>query len=181
MRSDSDAPEAMPIDVAQLVSEAAHLGAAEIGAYLLLVAAWWWRGTPLDYDDRDFAQTTRLFSVRKWRRMRPRLESMFDVTAKGWTPRPMQWMRHWRGSRRLLPRDSREMPADWRQIRQSVFERDDFTCRYCGARGGKLECDHVLPRSRGGRDDPDNLVTACKPCNRRKRTRTPEEMGWSLH
>jgi len=31
-----------------------------------------------------------------------------------------------------------------------------------------LEVDHVVPRSRGGTDDPENLVTSCQDCNRGK-------------
>jgi len=65
--------------------------------------------------------------------------------------------------------------AEWAALRSMIFERDDYTCRYCGERGGKLECDHVLPVSRGGSDDPANLVTACLPCNRSKHAKTPEE------
>jgi hypothetical protein len=68
------------------------------------------------------------------------------------------------------------MPADlWRVVRALVFQRDDYTCRYCGERGGRLECDHILPVSRGGTDDLQNLTTACFACNRSKRAKTPEE------
>jgi hypothetical protein len=68
----------------------------------------------------------------------------------------------------------------WSAIRANIFKRDDFTCRYCGARGVRLECDHVIPVSVGGSHEPNNLVTACFPCNRKKRDRTPEQMGWSI-
>jgi len=57
----------------------------------------------------------------------------------------------------------------WRKTRQRIFERDDYTCRYCGVRGGRLEIDHVIPISRGGSNHEDNLATACMPCNRRKK------------
>ena len=63
----------------------------------------------------------------------------------------------------------RPSPHRWSIIRTRVFERDDYTCQYCGARGGKLECDHVHPVARGGQHDDSNLVTACLPCNRSKR------------
>lgn len=52
-----------------------------------------------------------------------------------------------------------------------ILKRDGFRCRYCGsaaADGAELEVDHVHPRSRGGGDDPRNLVTACRQCNRGK-------------
>lgn len=72
-------------------------------------------------------------------------------------------------------RSLRPCPTVWKVIRIRIFERDDFTCQYCGVRGVDLECDHVLPVSRGGSSDDDNLVTACKPCNRSKRAKTPAE------
>lgn len=65
--------------------------------------------------------------------------------------------------------------ADWAELREMVFERDDFTCTYCGARGGVLECDHVHPVSRGGSDELCNLATACLPCNRSKKDKTVAE------
>jgi 5-methylcytosine-specific restriction endonuclease McrA len=40
--------------------------------------------------------------------------------------------------------------------------------------------DHVLPRSRGGRDTWENVVAACATCNGRKGSRTPEEAGLAL-
>ena len=60
----------------------------------------------------------------------------------------------------------------WAVIRNAVFRRDNFTCRYCGMRGGRLECDHVIPLARGGCNDDSNLVTACRRCNRKKSTKT---------
>ena len=70
--------------------------------------------------------------------------------------------------------------SEWAVIRLGVFQRDNFTCRYCGAHGVPLECDHVTPLSRGGTNDRSNLVTACRPCNGTKSDRTPVEMGWSI-
>lgn len=64
---------------------------------------------------------------------------------------------------------------EWRTLRAAIFERDDYTCGYCGERGGRLECDHVVPVSQGGDSDPDNLVTACLGCNRSKAGKRPEE------
>ena len=63
---------------------------------------------------------------------------------------------------------SRPPLSVWKKIKQRIFLRDDFTCRYCGARGVRLECDHVVPVLKGGGEDDANLVTACGPCNRSK-------------
>lgn len=53
------------------------------------------------------------------------------------------------------------------KVRMTVLERDQFACQYCGAsgKGVQLEVDHVVPWSMGGKDTPDNLVTACSVCN----------------
>lgn len=53
-------------------------------------------------------------------------------------------------------------------LRTRVFKRDNYTCRYCGARNEPLHCDHVYPESRGGKTIIDNLVTACANCNHKK-------------
>jgi 5-methylcytosine-specific restriction endonuclease McrA len=66
--------------------------------------------------------------------------------------------------------------------RRSIFERDKSTCQYCGTKLAKSELtiDHVMPRSRGGRDTWDNLVLACVKCNVRKGDRTPIEADMPL-
>lgn len=69
-----------------------------------------------------------------------------------------------------------------RLSRRNIFERDRNTCQYCGKRFSKpdLTIDHVLPRSRGGRDTWENLVLACVRCNLRKGSRTPDEAHMHL-
>lgn len=73
--------------------------------------------------------------------------------------------------------EDRERPAShiWRRLRSIVFERDDYTCQYCKERGGKLECDHVVPVAKGGVHAISNLVTACFSCNRAKRDKLVTE------
>ena len=82
---------------------------------------------------------------------------------------------------------SRVTGREWRELRERIFARDNFTCRYCGIelepyfhptgwnkghwRSG-LEVDHVIPLSRGGTNDEANLVTACANCNRTKYANT---------
>ncbi|MDB9313092.1 HNH endonuclease [Spirulina sp. CS-785/01] len=64
--------------------------------------------------------------------------------------------------------------------RRNILERDDHTCQYCNYRGDNLTLDHVVPRSRGGKDSWDNLVAACVRCNVKKGNRTPEEAQMPL-
>lgn len=76
---------------------------------------------------------------------------------------------------RIGPEYKRPPSHEWREIREQIFLRDDYTCGYCGERGGRLECDHVTPVSRGGGSEDSNLITACFNCNRSKRDKTIEE------
>lgn len=54
------------------------------------------------------------------------------------------------------------------ELRLAVLRRDRFMCRYCGDTKKGLTMDHVTPVSKGGNTTYDNLVTACKKCNRGK-------------
>ncbi len=63
--------------------------------------------------------------------------------------------------------------------RQNIFKRDGNRCQYCGT-PDDLTLDHVMPKSRGGKTNWDNLATACKRCNSRKGDYTPEEAEMPL-
>ena len=72
-----------------------------------------------------------------------------------------------------VPRD-----AHSRKItRRAIFARDRWTCQYCGQERGNLTVDHVIPRSKGGGSDWENIVASCAPCNRRKGDRLPHQIG----
>lgn len=69
-----------------------------------------------------------------------------------------------------------------RFTRRNIFFRDRNRCQYCGRTFAqkRLNLDHVVPLSRGGRSSWDNVVCACIECNSRKGSRTPEEAGMHL-
>jgi hypothetical protein len=54
---------------------------------------------------------------------------------------------------------------------------DDWNCAYCDCElsYGDIHIDHIVPLSKGGTNDIENLALSCKPCNLRKGARTPEE------
>lgn len=55
------------------------------------------------------------------------------------------------------------------ELRQEIFERDGYTCVICGSTEKEsLEIDHIMPISKGGKTEPDNLQTLCHDCNIRK-------------
>lgn len=67
--------------------------------------------------------------------------------------------------------------------RANVYARDGYRCQYCGNHFGEddLTYDHVVPRSAGGRREWTNIVSACTPCNSRKRNMTCDVAGmWPL-
>lgn len=106
----------------------------------------------------------------------------------------------------LLPAEGKKNElARWRERRRKALNadanlkaavrlRDQDRCRYCdkavmfGTPDRKSErvgeFDHVDPWCRDGRGEYGNtignVVVACKPCNGRKRDRTPEEAGMAL-
>jgi 5-methylcytosine-specific restriction endonuclease McrA len=79
--------------------------------------------------------------------------------------------------------------AHW--SRKGVLMRDNYVCIYCGAMPGTLvkdkvlarsdfTVDHIVPRSRGGKDQWTNTASACYHCNHRKGNRLPNEAGMRL-
>ena len=82
---------------------------------------------------------------------------------------------------RLL--EFRRIPYQTRALsRKNVLLRDRYTCQFCGRvmPAHELTLDHVIPRSRGGHTDWDNLVACCHRCNNLKGDRLPEEAGLRL-
>lgn len=61
-------------------------------------------------------------------------------------------------------------------LRLSVYERDQYCCVYCGS-GDNLQCDHVVPVSKGGATTLENLATACRTCNVRKKIGTERHLS----
>jgi len=63
------------------------------------------------------------------------------------------------------------------KLRFQIFQRDDFTCQYCGRKVPEVELqvDHKYPKSKGGLDKIENYITACEDCNQGKRDVILEE------
>jgi len=59
--------------------------------------------------------------------------------------------------------------------KKNVLIRDGFKCAYCQTRSGRLTIDHIVPKSRGGRTEFENCVTACRECNHKKGNQLPSE------
>lgn len=63
--------------------------------------------------------------------------------------------------------------------KENIFKRDNYTCAYCG-KYRDLTVDHIHPKSKGGKDTWENLISACFKCNSRKGDQTIEQAGMEL-
>lgn len=109
---------------------------------------------------------------------------------QGMDGRPSQWDEtfsspsttiHVPATMRLKKRVNKRWKAP-RFRKRVLFNRDGWCCQFCSEplHLDNVTIDHVMPSSRGGRTVWLNCVTACKPCNKRKADRTPEEAGMPL-
>lgn len=66
--------------------------------------------------------------------------------------------------------------------RKNILLRDRNICQYCGAKfhPSVLTLDHIIPKSKGGKNSFENLVSCCSPCNKKKADKTLDESGMTL-
>ena len=69
-----------------------------------------------------------------------------------------------------------------RPTKMNILQRDNFTCQYSGVKlpRSKLNVDHILAKSKGGKEDFSNLVTCSKEINSMKGDKKAEEVGLKL-
>jgi len=72
------------------------------------------------------------------------------------------------------PKRQKSQPSPKRDYRQIVFERDGYKCVKCGD-DENLTADHIIPISKGGKTNMENLRTLCKSCNSSKGNRIETE------
>src|SRR5690606_28285985 len=77
--------------------------------------------------------------------------------------------RHQRGET-MTERQKAWTGVNWvrQSTRLAIYLRDGLACVWCGHAvedGAQLALDHVRPHSKGGTNEPTNLVTACMRCN----------------
>jgi len=134
------------------------------GAYITIVSMIYSQGGPIRDDANELAYSCRLTKA-KWFQIKQHLleNNLLHLTADdrlGCTPPGF-----------YHPRLAREQ---WSPIREQVFDRDGRACLNCGS-PVDLECDHIIPISRGGTNFFDNLMTLCRDCNRSKGASMPDE------
>jgi hypothetical protein len=59
-------------------------------------------------------------------------------------------------------------------VKAYVRARDNYTCQICGKKAADIEVHHIIPRSQGGTNKPDNLITLCSKCHKHLHTHPKE-------
>lgn len=80
------------------------------------------------------------------------------------------------------PKPKAASPVKWapdKSKRSRIYERDGHRCHYCGS-NQRLSLDHIIPRSKGGTHEDENLVTCCKSCNSAKGIKSYDEFWETL-
>lgn len=140
----------------------------EEGAYIRLLAWIHHRGGTAPNNDLMISNVLRC-TPRKWKKIRTTLVDYSELillndNGELYSRRLNEWAAR-----------KRNQTSEWVALRSQIFARDNYTCQYCGERGGELECDHIYPVALGGTDDAGNLTTACRTCNRSKGAKTLDE------
>ena len=55
--------------------------------------------------------------------------------------------------------------SSWEEQRRSALQRDSYSCEDCGANDCRLHVHHKIPRSQGGSDHLENLISLCPDCH----------------
>lgn len=154
----------MQLYVADYLGDTRHLTTEQHGAYLLLLMTMWRSDGILPNCDKKLARITGCTPTR-WSKIKADVLEFFDSVDGGLTSNVIA---QWERDKNKL--DGRQpMSASTRAF---VLERDGYQCAYCSTMDGPMEVDHVFPVSKGGSDDLQNLVCACRSCNRSKGAKT---------
>ena len=54
----------------------------------------------------------------------------------------------------------------YENLRHAILARDKYTCQNCNAKKGVFEVHHLVFKSQGGSDEPENLITLCRKCHK---------------
>lgn len=158
------------IHIGRYLSSTMDFSAVHHGMYFLLAGEAMKNHGVLPNREDFLAEATKC-TVQQWRENSGTVARFFDVDDENWTLKADHFDRV-----RVVYEDGGRLPnAEWATLRAKIFKRDAFTCTYCGATDQPLECDHIVPVSKGGTNDDDNLTTACKPCNRSKNDKLVDE------
>jgi HNH endonuclease len=141
------------------MSNTGWLTPEEVGATVRLVSHSWLQNPPGSLPDDDvFLSSLIGIDIEKWNSIKKYSMCLFSLSPEG----------RWETAIAKLLRLNRNsgLGDDWAEIRRLILARDFHTCGYCGEEADAV--DHVIPRSKGGLNEWDNLLSACRRCNSKK-------------
>lgn len=125
----------------------------------------------LYYQDREL----NIAKTREWREKHPEeyRAQQHEYMLARYRARPQECVTNTRNRRaRLRNAPGKHTVEDVRRL----YDAQEGLCYWCKKPlNGHYDVDHVIPVSRGGSNDPSNLVLACKHCNSSKNDSLPDE------
>lgn len=112
----------------------------------------YWQFQNKFYSENDGLSSDEIHAllVTREQRKRQQIDRAQATFAMGYEPRNA-------AVRRAIPDD----------LKQYIWTRDEGRCRSCGSTN-ELQFDHIIPVSKGGSSNAENLQVLCGPCNRSK-------------
>lgn len=154
----------MQFYVAEYLADTAHLDAEENGAYLLLIMHAWRRNQPIPASRLHIiARMQKDDFDRIWT---DSIGELFEARQGGVTPISPPYK---------VASEGRGYSPEFYRNRSALLLKHDGRCFYCNQESEFFEVDHVMPVALGGPDSADNLVVACRACNRSKGAKTLSE------
>lgn len=137
----------------------------EKGAYAIVLDLIYMRNGSLP-DDPQYIAGQLGCSVRKWNSIKNKLVEMGELCVQGgfMEPKMVSVFEKLSGRKSLSS-----------SVRLAVLERDGWRCVYCETEDGPFHVDHILPVSKGGLDELENLACSCATCNLSKGAKLLDE------
>lgn len=156
----------MPLAGWDFLEGTARLSPQQAMIYLSLLVRVWETGEPLEDDDESLAAYARVSPTKFKNQFRPIIGKFFELVDGRWCPT---------AGHVDDPASYRIGTKEFIELRRKVLERDNHTCAYCRQRKETMQVDHIIPLIRGGSNDAENLIAACRDCNYEKKNRTAIE------
>lgn len=115
----------------------------------------------------DVAKICRIVgcSEKKWASLEQEVLQFFELRCGNWVLANDDFIRIAKRGRSAVPTS----------VKLAVGSRDAMRCVYCGDENGPFHLDHLWPVSKGGSDEPNNLVMSCADCNLSKGNKSLRE------
>lgn len=72
---------------------------------------------------------------------------------------------NWRGGKNVYDAVKKQLPNNWREVREESKRSDGYLCQNCGAIGKPMHSHHIVPLLSGGTNEGWNAMTLCRSCH----------------